>query len=162
MRTWWLFLGLLVIAPAWAHATEPSGFDGLGFGTTRSALVADKNFRARCLPAPEMDIRRGVIIKGSRITCPSYELQSDGGPMRVELLLSAEDRLTGSIMYFAADRHQDMRTKTESMYGPPTRRFEMGRSIAWVWPSGTEAILTILCQGTDGCLIVKTTAPEKR
>ena len=37
-----------------------------------------------------------------------------------------------------------------------------GRTIAWLWPSGTEASLTVLCRGTDGCLTVKAKAPKKQ
>jgi hypothetical protein len=72
-----------------------------------------------------------------------------------EVLFSGEDRLAGYILYFARDRQNDVRSKIESLYGPPTRQWEMGRSIAWLWPSGTEAVFTIVCRGTNGCLIVK-------
>ena len=81
--------------------------------------------------------------------------------MRVALLFSAEDRLVGYVMYVGRDRQDDVRTKIESLYGPPTRQWEQGHTIAWLWPSGTEASLTFLCRGTDGCLTVKAKAPEQ-
>jgi hypothetical protein len=64
-------------------------------------------------------------------------------------------------MYIARDRQDDARTKIESSYGPPTRQWEQGHTIAWLWPSGTEASLTFLCRGTDGCLTVKAKAPDQ-
>ena len=99
-------------------------------------------------------------VTGARVTCPTYDLK-DLGAMRVALVFSTEDRLVGYVIYVARDRQNAVRPKIESFYGPPTRQWEQGRSIAWLWPSGTEAIWTIFCQGTDGCLIVKTKAPEK-
>jgi len=82
--------------------------------------------------------------------------------MRVAFLFSAEDRLVGFVMYVARDRQNDVRTRIESLYGPPTSQLERGRSIAWLWASGTEASMTIFCRGTDGCLTVKGKAPEKK
>ena len=63
-------------------------------------------------------------------------------------------------MYFARDRETDVRTKVESLYGPPTRELESGRTVLWRWASGTHATLTAFCRGIDGCLIVK--APEAK
>jgi hypothetical protein len=155
-----LLLGVMAMAPAGAVAGEPTGFDGFEFGTTRSALVADPGFLARCHPDPETETPAGVGSPPSRVTCPAYDV-SDIGAMRVTLLFSGEDQLVGYVMYVGQDRENDVRTRIESVYGRPTRRWERGRSIAWLWPSGTEAIWTIYCLGTDGCLIVKATAPEK-
>ena len=81
--------------------------------------------------------------------------------MRVAFLFSAEDRLVGYVMYIARDRQNDVRTRLESLYGAPTRQLEQGRTIAWLWPSGTEASMTAFCRGTDGCLTVKARASEE-
>lgn len=148
----------IAIAPTSAVAGEPLGFDGFAFGTTRSALVAEPLFRARCHPAPET--QTASPTQGSRVTCPTYELK-DLGAMRVALLFSTKDRLVGYVMYIARDRQTDVRTRIESLYGPPTRQLEQGRTIAWLWPSGTEASLTIFCRGSDGCLTVKAKASEE-
>lgn len=91
--------------------------------------------------------------------CQTYDLHGLGA-MRVALRFSAEDRLVSYVVYMARNRQKAVRTKIESVYGPPTNQWEKGRSSKWQWPSGTEATLTILCQGTDGCLIVKAKAPE--
>ena len=161
MRMFRLLLGVMASAPTWAVAGEPTGFDGFAFGMVRDALVAHPAFIARCHPAPETQTAAGVSVHGSRVTCPTYDLP-DLGAMRVALLFSAEDRLVGFVMYIARDRQNDMRTKIESWYGSPTSQAEQGRSIAWRWSSGTEATVTIFCRGTDGCLTVKATAPEKK
>jgi hypothetical protein len=149
---------VMAIAPTWAVAGEPLGFDGFAFGTTRSALVVEPIFRARCHPGPET--QTVVRAQGSRVTCQTYELK-DLGAMRVTLLFSTEDRLVGYVMYVARDRQTDVRTRIESLYGPPTRELEQGRTIAWLWPSGTEASLTVFCRGSDGCLTVKAKASEE-
>ena len=81
--------------------------------------------------------------------------------MRVAFLFSAEDRLVGYVMYIARDRQNDVRTKIESLYGAPTRQLEQGRTIMWLWPSGTEASMTAFCRGTDGCLTVKARVSEE-
>ena len=146
------------IAPTGAVAEEPTGFDGFAFGTTRSALVGEPTFRARCHPAPET--QTAGRTQGWRVTCPTYDL-NDLGPMRVALLFSAEDRLVGYVLYVARDRHADVRARTESLYGPPPRQLEQGQTIAWLWPSGTGASLTALCRGSDGCLTVKAKAAEE-
>jgi hypothetical protein len=148
----------MAIVPAWAVAEEPTGFEGFPFGTTRSALVGELTFRARCHPAPET--QTVVRAQGSRVTCPTYDL-NDLGAMRVALLFAAEDRLVGYVIYVARDRQTDVRTRIESLYGPPTRQLEQGRTIGWLWPSGTEASLTVLCRGSDGCLTVKAKAAEE-
>ena len=104
----------------------------------------------------------GVGVQGFRITCPTYNFD-DLGEMRVALLFSAEDRLVGYVVYIAKDHQPAVRAKIEKLYGPPTSQLEeKGRTIAWSWPSGTEASMTIFCRGTDGCLTVKAKAPEKR
>ena len=146
------------MAPTLAVAQEPMGFDAFAFGTKRSALVVEPIFRARCHPSPET--QTVVRAQGWRVTCPTYELK-DLGAMRVALLFSAADRLVGYVMYVARDRQSDVRTRIESLYGPPTRQLEQGRTIAWLWPSGTEASLTVLCRGSDGCLTVKAKASEE-
>ena len=148
----------MAIAPTGAVAEEPTGFDGFAFGTTRSALVVEPTFRARCHPAPET--QTAIRVQAWRVTCPTYDLNALGA-MRVALLFSAEDRLVGYVLYVAPDRHADVRSKIESLYGPPTRQLEQGRTIAWLWQSGTEASLTALCHGSDGCLTVKTKAAEE-
>ena len=158
MRTLRLLLGVMALAPTCAVAGEPTGFEGFAFGTTRSALVVEPSFRARCHPAPVT--RTGARVQESRVTCPTYDLK-DLGARRVAFLFSAEDRLVGYVMYIARDRQDDARTKIESLYGPPTHQWEQGHTIAWLWPSGTEASLTVLCRGTDGCLTVKAKAPEQ-
>jgi hypothetical protein len=158
MRVLWLLLGVMALAPTCASAGEPTGFEGFAFGTARSALVVEPRFRARCHPAPVT--RRGARVHESRVTCPTYDLKGLGA-MRVALLFSAEDRLVGYVMYVGRDRQDDVRTKIESLYGPPTRQWEQGHTIAWLWPSGTEASLTFLCRGTDGCLTVKAKAPDQ-
>jgi hypothetical protein len=81
--------------------------------------------------------------------------------MRVALLFSAEDRLVGYVMYIARDRQNDVRSRLESLYGAPTSQLEQGRTIAWLWPSGTQASMTAFCRGTDGCLTVKARASEE-
>jgi hypothetical protein len=149
---------VMAIAPTWAVAGEPLGFDGFAFGTTRSALVVEPIFRAGCHPGPET--QTVVRAQGSRVTCQTYELK-DLGAMRVTLLFSTEDRLVGYVMYVARDRQTDVRTRIESLYGPPTRQLEQGRTIAWLWPSGTEASVTVFCRGSDGCLTVKAKASEE-
>ena len=149
---------VMAIAPTGAIAEEPTGFDGFAFGTTRRALVVDPTFRARCRPAPET--QTAARAQGWRVTCSTYDLH-DLGPMRVSLLFSAEDRFVGYVLYIARDRQNDVRARIESLYGPPTRQLEEGRTIAWLWPSGTEASLTALCRGTDGCLTVKEKTPEE-
>ena len=149
---------VMAIAPTWAVAEEPTGFDGFAFGTTRSALVVEPTFRARCHPA--LETQTTSRAQGWRVTCPTYDL-NDLGAMRVALLFSAEDRLAGYVLYIARDRHTDVRSRIESLYGPPTRQLEQGRTIAWLWPSGTEASLTAFCRGSDGCLTVKAKAAEE-
>lgn len=158
MRMLPLLLGVMAFAPTWAVAGEPTGFDGWAFGTTRRALVAAPVFRARCHPAPETQEPSGVAGRGSRVTCPSYEV-NDLGPMPVAFLFSSEDRLVSYVIYFTRHRHDDVRSKAESLYGPPMGEWEPGQSISWRWPSGTEAILTIFCRGTDGCLVVTAKGP---
>ena len=149
---------VMAIAPTGAVAEEPTGFNGFTFGTTRSALVVEPTFRARCHPAPET--QTASRAQGWRVTCPTYDL-NDLGAMRVALLFSAEDRLVGYVMYIARDRQADVRSRIESLYGPPTRQLEQGRTIAWLWQSGTEASLTALCRGSDGCLTIKAKASEE-
>ena len=158
MRMRPLLLGMMVVAPTSAVAGEPTGFDGWAFGATRGALVADPVFRARCQPAPETQEPSGVAGRGSRVTCPSYDV-NDFGPMSVAFLFSSQDRLVSYVVYFARHRHDDVRSKAEILYGPPTGELEQGQSIGWRWPSGTEAILTTFCRGTDGCLVVKAKGP---
>jgi hypothetical protein len=161
MRMLWMLLAVLAMAPAWAMAGEPAGFDRFTFGITRNALVGDPLFLARCQPAPRL-MQVGVGIEGFRITCPTYNFV-DLGVMRAALLFSAEDRLVGYVVYLAKDRQPAVRAKIETLYGPPTSQLEEhGRTIAWLWPSGTEASLTVLCRGTDGCLTVKAKAPKKQ
>jgi hypothetical protein len=157
MRMLRLLIGVMALAPTCAVAGEPAGFAGFAFGTTRSAIVADPIFRASCHPTPVT--RTGIRAKESRVTCPTYDLK-DLGAMRVALLFSAEDRLVGYVMFIPRDRQTDARTKIESSYGPPTHQLEQGQTIAWLWPSGTEASMTFLCRGTDGCLTVKAKASE--
>jgi hypothetical protein len=157
MRVRWLLLGVMALVPTWAVAVEPTGFDGFAFGTARSTLVDAPIFRAHCHPAP--DTQTAVRTKGSRVTCPTYDL-NDLGPVRVALLFSAEDRLVGYVIYVARDREKDVRTRIESLYGPPTSQREQGRAIGWLWPSGTEASLTVFCRYTDGCFAVKAKASE--
>ena len=149
-------LMVTVFAPTWAVAGEPTGFEGVPFGTMRSALV-ELLFKARCHPAPE-------TLKGRaqefRVTCPTYDL-NDLGPMRIAFLFSAEDRLVGYVMYIPREREHDVRSRIVAAYGPPTRELEQGRTITWLWPSGTEASLTAFCRGSDGCLTVKAKASEE-
>jgi hypothetical protein len=159
MRTLWLLLGMMALAPTWAVAGEPTGFDGVAFGTKRSALVGKPSFRARCHPAAETET--AVNAQGWRVTCPTYDLR-DFGALRVALLFSAEDRLVGYVVYIPQDRQDAVRARIVSSYGPPTRQLEQGQTIAWLWPSGTEASVTVFCLGSDGCLTVKAKAPEKR
>jgi hypothetical protein len=159
MRTLWLLLGMMAIAPTWAVAGEPTGFDGIAFGTTRGALVGKSSFRARCHPATETET--AVNAQGWRVTCPTYDLR-DFGAMRVALLFSAKDQLFGYVVYIPRDRQDTVRAKFETLYGPPTSRLEKGTTLGWRWPSGTEASLTVFCLGSDGCLTVKAQAPEKR
>jgi hypothetical protein len=147
-----LLIGMIAIVPTSATAAEPTGFDGFAFGTTRRALVADPTFRARCQPSPETET--AVRVQGWRVTCPTYHL-NDLGTMRVALIFSAQDQLSGFVLYFARDRRTDVRTRVESQYGPPSAQLEQGRTITWRWASGTDATLTAFCRGLDGCLIVK-------
>jgi hypothetical protein len=156
MLAW--FLAVMAISPTCAIAEEPTGFDGFPFGTTRSTLVVEPIFVARCRPAPET--QTATRAKGWRVTCPTYDL-NDLGAMRVAFLFSAEDRLVGYVMYIARDRQNAVRTRIESSYGAPTHQLEQGRTIAWLWPSGTEASMTAFCRGTDGCLTVKARASEE-
>ena len=149
---------VMAIAPSWAVAEEPMGFDRFPFGTTRGALLAEPGFRARCRPAPET--QAGGRARGWRVTCPTYDLNPHG-PMGVALLFSSEDRLVGYVMYIARDREKAVRTRIEALYGAPTSELEQGRTIAWLWPSGTEASLTVFCRGSDGCLTVKAKASEE-
>ena len=100
---------VMAIAPTWAVAGEPVGFDRFAFGTTRSALVVEPLFRARCHPGPET--QTVVRAQGSRVTCQTYELK-DLGAMRVTLLFSTEDRLVGYVMYVARDRQSRRETAT--------------------------------------------------
>ena len=158
-----VFLGMIITAPAWAGAGEPTGFDSFAFGTTRGALIAHPRFHDRCQSAPETET--AVRVQGWRVTCAAYEV-SDLGPMRVTFIFSAQDQLVSYVMYFARDRRTDVRTKVESLYGPPLRELEEGRTAMWRWTSGTHATLTASCRGLDGCLIVKAAeekaAPVKR
>jgi hypothetical protein len=134
------------------------GFDGVAFETTRTQLVAGPTFLARCHPAAVT--QAAGRFGGPRVTCPTYDL-TDLGAMRVAFLFSMEDHLVGYVVSIPQQRQADVRAKMESWYGPPTRQLEQGRTIAWLWPSGTEASLSVLCRGTDGCLTVKVKAPEK-
>jgi hypothetical protein len=152
MRMLRLLIGMIAIVPTSAMAAEPTGFEEFAFGTTRSALVVEPTFRTRCHPAPET--QTAGRAQGWRVTCPTYDL-NDLGPMRVAILFAEEDRLVGYVLYIARDRQADVRSRIESLYGPPTRQWEQGRTIAWLWPSGTEASLTTFCRGSDGCLTVK-------
>ena len=158
MRTLWLLLAAMALAPTRAVAEEPTGFDRFAFGTMRDALVVDPLFLARCRPAPEIvrtdTMRIGLGAQGARITCPTYTLNDLGG-MRAALLFSAEDRLVGYVLFVARARVADVHDKIETLYGPATSQVEQGRTLAWRWPSGTEASLTTLCRGTDGCVTVK-------
>ena len=154
-----LLLVLMAMAPAWAMAGEPTGLDDVAFGTTRDALVAEPSFRARCHPAPE--VQSSARAEGSRVTCPTYDVK-DLGAMRVAFLFADEDRLAGYVVYIPRARQNEVRATIESVYGPPTRQLEQGRTAVWRWPSGTEAFMTFSCRGSDGCLTVKTKAYEER
>ena len=123
MRILRLLLGVMALPPTCAVAGEPTGFERLAFGTTRSVLVVEPSFRARCHPAPVT--RTGARVQESRVTCPTYDLK-DLGAIRVAFLFSAEDRLIGYVMYIARDHQDEARTKIETLYGPPTRQWEQG------------------------------------
>jgi hypothetical protein len=158
MRRLRVLLGMIAMVPTSAVAAEPTGFDGFAFGMTRSALVAEPTFRTRCHPAPETQTPGRT--QGWRVTCPTYDL-NDLGPLQVAILFSKADRLIGYVLYVPRDRQADVRSKTESLYGPPIQHLEQGRTIGWRWPTGTEASLTTYCRGSDGCLTVKARVPDQ-
>jgi hypothetical protein len=145
-------LGLLALtlAPALAMAEEPAGLNGFAFGTRRSALM-EPLFRGRCRPASDTS---GPRLQGPRVTCANYALK-DIGQVTVALLFSPEDRFVGYVVYLPENEYQSARARILSRYGPPTRTWEDGRTIAWAWPSGTQASMTDLCVGKQGCLTVK-------
>lgn len=145
-------LGLLALtlAPALAMAEEPAGLNGFAFGTCRSALM-EPLFHGRCRPASDTS---GPRLQGPRVTCANYALK-DIGPVTVALLFSPEDRFVGYVVYLPENRYQSARTRILARYGPPTRTWEEGRTLAWAWPSGTQASMTDLCVGKQGCLTVK-------
>jgi hypothetical protein len=147
LRLWLLALALV---PAIALAEEPTGLDGFAFGTRRSALM-EPLFRGRCRPASDTS---GPRLQGPRVTCANYALK-DIGPVTVALLFSPEDRFVGYVVYLPENRYQSARTRILARYGPPTRTWEEGRTLAWAWPSGTQASMTDLCVGKEGCLTVK-------
>jgi hypothetical protein len=163
MRALWLLLAVMTIAaPSSALAEAPTGFDGFAFGTTRHTLIGNSRFVVHCRPAPETMRREGVgAQQGIRVTCPTYNFK-DLGTMRAALLFSGRDRLVGYVLYVARDREADVRARITALYGTPTSETEGGRTLAWRWPSGTEASLTVFCLGSDGCLTVKAKATEKR
>ena len=140
----------LTLVPTLAMAEEPTGLDGFAFGTRRSALM-EPLFRERCWPASDIS---GPLLQGPRVTCANYA-SKDLGHVMVALLFSPEDRFVGYVVYLPENQYQSARARILSRYGAPTRAWDDGRTIAWAWPSGTQASMTILCVGKQGCLTVK-------
>ena len=145
-----LELFALTLAPTLAMAEEPTGLDGFAFGTRRSALM-EPLFRGRCRPASDTSTPR---LQGPRVTCANYALK-DVGQVTIALLFSPEDRFVGYVVYLPENQYQSARARMLTRYGPPTRTWERGRTLAWAWPSGTQASMTDLCVGKQGCLTVK-------
>ena len=166
MRMLRLLLGVMALAPTCAVAGEPTGFEGFAFGTTRSVLVVVNHASAPAVNPAPVDADRRLAYR--TIAGHVSDLRSDRlGTIRVAFLFSTEDRLIGILMYIARTTRSKC-VQDRDLIRPPTRQWEEGRTIAWLWPSGTEASLTSFCRGTDGLPYRErkgadqNAAPEKR
>ena len=144
-RLLYLLSGMTAIAPAWAVAEEPTGFPH----RLRIWNAAPSNRRRPNLPQPlssrprTRDSSRGPSMAGhepdlrfarARSDASSTQGLSGGSARQLRRVHDAESP--------EGRAHED-----RVLVRPPLNQWEKGRSNKWQWPSGTEATLTILCQG---------------
>ena len=131
-------------------AEEPNGLGRLRIRHTprraHGAVVP-----RRCRPASDTS---GPRLEGPRVTCAKYAFKDIG---QVTVALLSRRRIGSSGMWCIFPRTSIRAPAPASLtrYGPPTRTWERGRTLAWAWPSGTQASMTDLCVGKQGCLTVK-------
>ena len=139
----------VALVPAIAVAEEPTALTGSHRHAAQRAHAAAV---PRALPARVRHERPAPARPPRHVRQVRIEEHRPGD---VALLFSPEDRFVGYVVYLPENQYQSARTSILARYGPPTRTWDEGRILAWAWPSGTQASMTDLRVGKEGCLTVK-------